>query len=258
MCKKKPPLLASSPKKKAETVQENTDVIILCGGRGSRLRPLTDDMPKAMTPVLGRPMISHIIDFYHQNGFTRATICTGYKGDVMRKNVVAPSSDMEILFSDAGEQASMMQRLVAAGIDTRERTIVSYGDTFINLDMDLILAHHQQGDAALTIITAKITNPFGLVTYESGDKVSSFLEKPVLNYYIGCFVAEQSAFEFLTDQMIEAPDGEGLVIFFQALAAAGRLGGYEHEGLHITFNTEPEMRKANQQMEQFYTLQEKS
>ncbi len=239
-------------------MRENTDVIILCGGRGSRLRPLTDDMPKAMTPVLGRPMISHIIDFYHQNSFPRATICTGYKGNMLRESVVAPSPEMKILFSDAGEQASMVQRLIAAGIDTNARTVVSYGDTFINLDMDRILEHHQRNDAALTIITAKITNPFGLVTYESGDKVSSFVEKPVLNYYIGCFVVEQSAFEFLTDQMLAAPDGEGLVMFFQALAVAGKLGGCEHEGLHITFNTEPEMRKANQQMEQFYTLQEKS
>jgi glucose-1-phosphate cytidylyltransferase len=248
----------SSMTNTASNLLENARVIVLCGGRGSRLRPLTDEIPKAMTPVHGRPMIDHIIDFYHRNGLNEVTVCTGYKAKVIEDHLArhAPNG-MNICFANAGEGASMLQRLTAAGIDRPGTTIVSYGDTFINLDVKALLRRHREAAGELTLVSAKIVNPFGLIQYGPDMAITSFQEKPVLKYYVGCFTADGSAFRFMTDDMLNAPDGEGLVAFLRELVNQHSLTAFEHDGLHITFNTIPEMDNANREMEHFYTLQEK-
>lgn len=236
---------------------ENVRVVVLCGGRGSRLRPLTDEIPKAMTPVHGRPMVDHIIDFYHRHGLNDVTVCTGYKARVIEDHLSQNTPEgMHIGFSNAGEGASMLQRLVTAGIDRPGTTIVSYGDTFINLDIETLLRRHQEVAGELTLVSAKIVNPFGLIQYGSDKAVTSFQEKPILKYYVGCFTVDNTAFRIMNDEMLNAPDGEGLVAFLKELINHQLLTAFEHDGLHITFNTIPEMDNANREMEQFYTLQE--
>ncbi len=238
--------------------QDVVRVVILCGGRGSRLRPLTDEIPKAMTSVHGRPMVDHIIDFYHRNGLHNITVCTGYKAEVIEDYLTRNAPEgMCIQFSNAGEGASMLQRLLAANIDQPGTTIVSYGDTFINLDIKTLLKHHYNAEGELTLVSAKIVNPFGLIEYGPDKVVTSFQEKPVLKYYVGCLAVDGSAFRIMTDEMLDAPDGEGLVTFFKELINHRLLTAFEHDGLHITFNTIPEMDNANSEMEKFYTLQEK-
>ena len=233
-------------------------VVVLCGGRGTRLRPLTDEIPKAMTPVHGKPMVDHIIDFYHRHGLNDVVVCTGYKAEVIEDHLNRNAPDgMRIGFSNAGESASMLQRLVAAGINRPGTTIVSYGDTFINLDIETLLRHHRETAGELTLVSAKIVNPFGLIQYGPDKVVASFQEKPVLKYFVGCFTVNGLAFRFMTDDMLHAPDGEGLVALFKELVNHQLLTAFEHDGLHITFNTIPEMDNANREMEQFYTLQEK-
>ena len=107
---------------------------ILCGGRGVRLKPMTDVVPKAMVPVRGRPMLDHIVDFYRAAGVAQFTLCVGYRGDEIRGHYRQPPAGCAIAFSDAGTDASMLQRLWAARDAVGEHFIVAYCDTFIDLD----------------------------------------------------------------------------------------------------------------------------
>jgi glucose-1-phosphate cytidylyltransferase len=231
-------------------------VAILCGGRGARLRPATDTIPKALVQVNGRPILDYVLDFYRSRGFSKFVLCVGYKADVVRARYADCAPRMEITFSDAGEDASMLKRVCLLRDQMAERLIVSYCDTFIDLDLERLLAFHGERRAEATIVTAQIRNPFGLVTFDSGGTVTSFVEKPLLNYYIGSFVVERSALDLATQEMIEKPDGQGLVEFFNLLIDRRRLAAFEHQGPQITFNTESERRRAEEYLEKFYTYSE--
>jgi glucose-1-phosphate cytidylyltransferase len=229
---------------------------ILCGGRGRRLGPTTDNIPKALATLNGRPVLDHILDFYEKKGFCDATLCVGYKAEEIRRHYAMRPCGMELSYSDAGPDASILNRVLKLAEVDADRFLVSYCDTFINLDLDGLLNSHFSTGAAVTIVTAKIQNPFGVVHADEDGWVSSFLEKPVFNYYIGCFLAERSALQFSTPEMEQRDDGEGLVMFFNKLAQMKMLGAFDHTGLQITFNTEPERQAAESSLVKFYTYAE--
>ena len=129
---------------------------------------------------------------------------------------------------------------------------------FIDLDLDLLLKTHVDREAEATIVTANIRSPFGLVKQDGQGWVTSFVEKPLLNYYIGSFVLQRSALDRVTPSHLALPDGEGLVKFFEELSVDRALGMFQHEGGQITFNTETERQEAEEAMGRFYTHTESS
>ncbi len=220
-------------------MEEKTRIAILCGGRGIRLKPLTDDIPKPLVPVEGKAILHHALEVYSKNGFNDFILCLGYKGHLIKdyfKNV----DGYNILFSDAGEDASMLQRIHKLNEHVKDRIIVSYGDTYSHIDLKKLLEKHKSSSASVTIATTQIESPFGLIDIHESGKVLSYREKPTLNYYIGYFVIEKKALEGIPKELIEIPTNEGLVSFFKMLAEQGKLFAYNHEGLHITFNTHSE------------------
>lgn len=241
---------------------DSVELAILCGGRGVRMKAHTDHTPKALVPVYGRPMLDHIVDFFGTHGFRRFTLCVGYKAHRIREHFQKKQHDpqqqaqLEIHYSDVGESASMLQRLWALRHTPKKRILVIYGDTFINLDLEQWINHHMKSGAAATIVTAKIQNPFGIVHFDENHWISDFQEKPIHNHYIGCLVMERSAFDCVEESMLSLPDGEGLVTFFKKLAQEQKLSAFVHSGLQITFNTETELRRAEQELGKYFTYPE--
>lgn len=233
-------------------------VAILCGGRGVRLRPATDRVPKALVPLNGRPILDYVMDFYLGQGIERFIFCIGYRGEEIQRRYSERLRRARLEFSDLGEEASMLARLTAIRHHAWTRLMVSYGDTFTSVDLTAMLRSHVDRGALTTIVTAPIQSPFGLVTFDAQDRITSFEEKPVLHYYIGHFLLEREALEYATPALVAKPDGEGLVELFQALARMGRLARFEHQGIQITFNTESELRKAEEDLGRFYTFREES
>jgi glucose-1-phosphate cytidylyltransferase len=231
-------------------------VAILCGGRGSRLGPLTERVPKALAMLDGRPILDHILDFYGNKGISAATLCVGYKAEEIRRHFAAKTPGMELTYSDAGLQASILQRVTRLLEFGEDRFLVSYCDTFIDLDLEGLLESHVRSRAQVTIVTAKIRNPFGVVSVDNSGWVGSFVEKPIFNYYIGCFVMERSALDFATPEMVDSEDGSGLVAFFNKLGEKRMLAAFDHTGLQITFNTEPERQAAESHLVKYYTFSE--
>ncbi len=150
----------------------------------------------------------------------------------------------------------MLQRIWHMREMIEERMFVSYCDTFIDLDIGQMLEEHRRKGAVATMVTARIKSPFGLLTYGANRWVDSFVEKPVLNYYIGSFILERSALENVTPEMLAKPDGEGIVEFFNVLVDRNQLAAHEHAGAQITFNTENERQKAEETLGHFYSVSE--
>ena len=235
---------------------KSCQVAILCGGRGTRLKPTTDVIPKALVELNGKPIIDHIIKFYKSKGLREFVLCIGYKGEQIKSHCSSYPEDINFQFSDAGEDASMLRRICHMRDQMSERIFLSYCDTFIDLDLGLMLEEHNRKGAAMTMVTAKIKTPFGLLTYDAEGWVDSFKEKPIQNYYIGSLILERTALDYVTEEMLDKSDGDGLVQFFETLAAKRLLASYDHSGPQMTFNTEGERQKAEALLGHYYTISE--
>lgn len=232
--------------------------LILCGGRGSRLRPLTDTVPKTLVPLNGKPLLQHLIESYIDKGFSEFVLCVGYRGDMVRAFFREQPFTAQIEFSDAGESASMLQRIYAARELIEDRVVVAYGDTLIDLNLDDLLEAHESSGAKATITTADVRSPFGLVMSDEEGWACSFEEKPLQSYYIGHMVLEREVLEHLDQELLTLPDGDGLVRLFDKLIQQKCLRTHSYNGPQITFNTQQELKQAEDDFVAFFTHQEEN
>lgn len=228
----------------------------MCGGRGSRLQPLPTDLPKPLVPLNGKPILQHIIEFYLGKQFREFVLCAGFRAEAIRDFIASQRFPATIDIADAGEDASILRRLYDVRDRWGARAMVTYGDTFIDIDPMHMLAEHVRHQAAATITVADIRSPFGIVQVDADEKVLTFDEKPVFPYYIGHLVMERRVVEELDDRVLALPDGAGLIQLFHRLITRRQLGAYKHTGLQITFNTPTEREVAEQALIKFFTERE--
>lgn len=234
---------------------DKAKVIILCGGSGSRLRPITSDIPKPLVQLRGKPVLQHIIEFFVNKGLDDFVLCTGFKSDMISEFISSQQFQARIKIENSGEGAGMLKRLYYVRNLIDRRAIVAYGDTFIDLDVERMIGEHDSNGAKMTITVTDIMSPFGLVKINSDNDVIEFQEKPLLPHYIGSMIIDKEILDNLDRDLIDMPDGSGLVSLFQRLISAGRLRAYRHTGLQITFNTLHEYRKAEEEFIKFFTEQ---
>ena len=234
---------------------DNVTVLILCGGEGKRLRPKFTMVPKVLVPVHGEPMLSHILRYLQGQGFGQYVLATGYLSEQIEQYIAAQHPQLQAKISNSGVDAGMLKRMVEALEFCQSTVVVVYGDTLVNLDYADLIKQHRSQQAPCTAVVGNIRNPFGVVQVV-GDKIQSFVEKPVYNYYIGCFVFEKQAMQQVPSALLGMPDGRGLVEYFQGLIQKQALHAYQHQGLQITFNTVSELEDAEAALTDFYTMKE--
>lgn len=235
----------------------DASVLILCGGKGRRLGNQSQLIPKVLMPVKGRPMLAHILDYLQNQGFEEFTLGTGHLSAAIESYMHKEQPAVKAQISNAGDEAGMLKRIHHARAHYKQHVVVVYGDTLVDLDYSDLVARHVETKAPATIVLGKIQNPFGVVTLdEATPKVKSFVEKPVFNYYIGCFIFNSRILDFIPAEVLNMPDGQGLVTWFQRLIRAGELHAYQHEGLQVTFNSVRELHDAEKALSEYYTLEE--
>jgi NDP-sugar pyrophosphorylase family protein len=228
-------------------------ILIMCGGQGKRLGRLTEHVPKPLIRLHGKTILQIKLEEYRRQGFSEFIFCLGYKGEMIREEVRRLNLGITTEFSDAGEQAGILLRLHHARTLFDERVLMTYGDTYTNIDLSRFIASHASGRQSVTIVTAPIRSPFGLVETDEDGVATFFKEKPILNYYIGYAIFNREALEAVPHDILHLPDGEGLVCFYKTLIAMKMLGVYDYTGLQITFNTPGELEFAKETLLQFYT-----
>jgi glucose-1-phosphate cytidylyltransferase len=232
-------------------------VLILCGGRGRRLGVRSEHTPKVLAPVDGRPILSFVVERFMEQGFNSFVLATGHLSEKVENFARSNLTGCSVVISNEGADASMLRRLYAARTHLADDVIVGYGDTYIDMDYRGLLEEHVRGDCPITLVTGRIRNPFGVVTIGTAGKVTSFVEKPVHDYYIGCFAFRRTLLESLDHDLLSRPDGEGLVALFDRLAREGQLAAFRHEGLQLTFNTEEQLDAASALLKEYFTMREK-
>jgi mannose-1-phosphate guanylyltransferase / phosphomannomutase len=155
--------------------------VVMAGGEGTRLRPLTSNQPKPMVPIVGKPCMEHIIDLLRKHGFDDVIVTLafmpqairGYFGDGEAYGVSIRYSVEE---SPAGTAGSV--KLAEEALD--ETFLVISGDALCDIDLGALVRFHRQRGAMVTIGLKSVPNPleFGIVVTDGEGRIERFLEKP--------------------------------------------------------------------------------
>lgn len=203
--------------------------LIIAGGEGERLRPLTDDRPKNMVPVAGRPIAERQLEWLRENGVTDAVFLCGYKADVLQAHLGDGSSfGVRVRYSVETEplgRGGALKQGFALVPEGEEPIIGCNGDILTDQALAGIIAAHAARSASATVMLTPLKSPYGVVDVEDDGRITSFREKPVLPYWInaGIYVLSRSFFASLPEV------GDHETKTFPALAAEGKLFGYKSE-----------------------------
>ncbi len=244
-------------------------VVILCGGIGTRLREETEYQPKPMLMIGGRPILWHIMKGYSHHGFNEFVLCLGYKGEQIKEYFYNyeiltndftielggkqrvqihdghPEKDWRVTLADTGEDTMTGARVkrIARYIGDH-RFMLTYGDGLSDIDIRELLRFHQAHGKIGTVTGVLPSTRFGTLSIE-GERVTSFVEKPQLKgTYVsgGFFVFEPAVFDYLDDTGSCVLEREPL----ERLAADGELMTYLHEGHWDCMDTYRDFKHLNE------------
>lgn len=127
--------------------------VILCGGLGTRLRPLTDTMPKPMVPVNGKPFLQHLIEQIRDQGISRILLLTGYRGEMIHDYFsTGEKFGIEINYSYGPAEWDTGRRIWEAKKDLDQRFLLLYSDNFVQFNLHKLMGMHQKHNAPITLL----------------------------------------------------------------------------------------------------------
>jgi len=203
--------------------------LIIAGGEGERLRPLTDDRPKNMVPVAGRPIVERQLEWLRENDVTDAVFLCGYKADVLQAHVGDGSSfGVRVQYSVETEplgRGGALKLGFALVPEGEEPIIAINGDILTDQTLAEMIESHEARAAVASVMLTPLKSPYGVVDVEEDGRITSFREKPVLPYWInaGIYVLSRSFFALLPEV------GDHETETFPALATEGKLFGFKSE-----------------------------
>lgn len=224
--------------------------ILLCGGKGERLRPFTEHAPKPLVHLGGRPMLYHLIRYLMQFGIQRMVFCLGYKASMIREFLDQEFPGEQGFFCVDSGDVSMTDRIADARRHVEGRALVCYGDTLANVNIPDLLQFHSENNAHATLTTYPLECPFGIIEMDQQQHIQRFQEKPRLPYWINI------GFLLLEPGVVRAVErGSDMPQFLEGLANSGHLLGFQHQGSHLTVNTEKDRAQAESKITEFFSAQ---
>jgi glucose-1-phosphate cytidylyltransferase len=203
-------------------------VVILCGGRGTRLQEHSGSIPKPLVEIGGRPILWHVMQIYLAQGFRRFLLLTGYKAELIERFVDRegwpPDTDVRCLATGLDTPTGGRLRLAAEAIG-EERFCATYADGVADIDLLALLAAHAQGGTQATMTVVRPELQFGIADLNGDGVVRRFVEKPRSEHWVngGFFCFEPAVFELIGEQ--DTLEREPL----RRLAEAGELRAFRHE-----------------------------
>jgi glucose-1-phosphate cytidylyltransferase len=210
-------------------------VVILCGGRGTRLRERTESVPKALVEIGGRPILWHVIRIYAAQGFERFLLATGYLGEAVEEFAAAERwpGRVEVECVDTGLDTPTGGRIARLGDRLGDGTFcTTYADGVADIDLELLLGFHRDHGRQATLTVVRPDLQWGVAELE-GDRVSGFAEKPRSEHWIngGFLCFEPGVLEYLTEESVLEREP------LRRLAADDQLRAYRHEGFWDCMDT---------------------
>ena len=155
--------------------------VVMAGGEGTRLRPLTSNQPKPMVPIVGKPCMEHILELLKSHGFEDVIVTVAFLPQAIRSyfgggETLGMDIGYSVEESPLGTAGSV--RLAAGRLD--DTFLVISGDALCDVDLTSLVEFHREKEASVTIGLKSVENPleFGIVVTDEDGRVERFLEKP--------------------------------------------------------------------------------
>ncbi|MGN6378646.1 MAG: sugar phosphate nucleotidyltransferase [Gaiellales bacterium] len=149
--------------------------VVLVGGFGTRLRPLTERTPKALLPIANRPFVEHQLSHLEAHGIDRVILACGYQPDAIREHL---GDRVEYVVEDEPLGTGGAIAFAARGLT--ETFVACNGDVLTDLDVTALLRFHAERESQMTLALHRVDDPsrYGVVVTDTAGAVSSFVEKP--------------------------------------------------------------------------------
>lgn len=210
-------------------------VVILCGGRGTRLRERTETVPKALVEIGGMPILWHVIGIYAAQGFERFLLATGYLGEAVEAFIDGKDwpEGIDIECVDTGLDTPTGGRIAALADRLDGAFCATYADGVADVDLGALLEFHAAHGELATMTVVRPHLQWGVAELADDGRVKGFAEKPRSEHWIngGFFCFESGALDHIAaDSVLER---ESLA----RLAAVGELHAFQHEGFWDCMDT---------------------
>jgi NDP-sugar pyrophosphorylase family protein len=221
--------------------------IIIAGGKGERLRPLTDDRPKHMIMLLGKPILEYQIDWLRDNGVTDVVVAVGHLHEVI-EDYFRDGARCGVRMSYSIEPAPLGRggalKLAYRQVPPAERTLIATnGDNINTQSLAPMLRQHRRTGAIATLLLTQLRSPYGIVQ-QRGKQITGFREKPLLPHWLsaGVYTLEKEFFSMLPDR------GDHEDQLLPRLAAEGRLSAFRSKAYWKAIDTVKDLTEASEQL----------
>lgn len=180
--------------------------VIMAGGFGTRLRPLTNNLPKPMIPMANRPMMEHIVELVRDHGMTDLVTLLYFQPETIERHFGDGSAfGVRMTYLTATEDYGTAGAVKFAAPNLRGPCLVISGDLLTDFDLTRAIAFHQERQAVATILLTRVENPlqYGLVITDEEGRIIRFLEKPTWSEVFtdtvntGIYILQPEALEFI-------------------------------------------------------------
>ena len=218
------------------------EVVILCGGKGTRLNEYTQSIPKPLIEIGKKPILMHLMEFYASYGHKDFILCLGYKGEKI-KEFFKNNKDWKIEFVDTGEDSNKAERLAKVeNMIKNDMFIVSYGDDLCDVNLNELKKFHNAKKKIVTLTAVPMISPFGIIELDSNNEVVSIVEKPKLKSLMngGFYIMKKRVFDYIKPGF----DLEKEV--FDDLVRHKQIAAFKHDGFWKSMNTLKDVMELNE------------
>ena len=218
-------------------------VVVLCGGKGTRLNEYTEQIPKPLIEIGGKPILRHIMEMYAYYGYKDFILCLGYKGEKI-KEYFENENSYNIEFVDTGINSNKAERILKIKnyVKGEDEFFVTYGDDLSDVDINALLEFHHKNKKIVTLTAVDFVSPFGILYINKKKEIVKFQEKPRLNYLMngGYFVFNRKIFDYIKGGYDLEKET------FGDLAKGRMIAAFYHKGFWKSMNTLKDVIELNE------------
>ena len=186
-------------------------VVLMVGGLGVRLRPLTEKIPKPMLPVGEKPILHTIVEMFSSQGFVHIFMCVNYKSHVIQ-DYFGDGGDFGVKIEYIQEEKRMgtagALRLLVDRLDSETPFFVMNGDLLTHLNFDQLLKYHLEKKSIATMCVREydFQVPYGVVEVKNHE-IESIKEKPIYKYFVnaGIYILNKECINYIPDEFYDMP-----------------------------------------------------
>ncbi len=230
-----------------ERFKKNLTVIILCGGKGKRLYPLTKYKPKPLIKIQKKEILRFIIDHLKGYGLNDIRLATGYKHSYFKLFLQNDKKLSNLKAINSGVNSDILKRIIDCSRSSNKYIMVCYGDTLVDININKLINLFIKDKRKIILSSYNFKSQFGLMKIGRNSNVLSFEEKPNLGLYfnIGFFLFKKEKINFLKKF-------NNWQNFLENKKTKKYLKAYIHKGKHITVNTIHELDEAQKNLKNYF------